>query len=52
VSFFHTDEGPLEDYIERVEMIMDKGLAVSPRVSSFNGVALYLIFRAEMNINF
>lgn len=33
VKFFHTDDGPLEYEIERVETVMDKGLVISWRVS-------------------
>ena len=33
MSFFHTDEGPLEDETERVDRIMDQGLVISWKVS-------------------
>ena len=33
MSLFHTDKGPLEDKIKRVEAIIDKGLIVNWRVS-------------------
>ena len=34
MSLFHTDKGPLEDKIKRVEAIIDKGLIVNWRVSA------------------
>ena len=33
VKFFHTDDGPPEQEIERVETVIDKGLVISWRVS-------------------
>ena len=33
MRFFHTDDGPLEYEIERVETVMDKGLVISWNVS-------------------
>ena len=33
MRFFHTDDGPLEHEIERVETVMDKGLVINWHVS-------------------
>ena len=40
VEFLHTDKGPIEDKIKRVEGIIDKGLVINWQVSVTNLVSL------------
>ena len=35
MSLFHTEKGPLEDKIKRVEAIIDKGLIINWRVNVY-----------------